>query len=212
MIKYASIVITTLTAALYTLGLTFYQSYLLELGIEETLFPMTIDRTIFHGFIASTSMSAKVIMWFLLAAEGVVLIAALIGFIIKIAKKKHIFKDAQTNTNASGQSYQAAANQDESFLNFSYKMLVIAVITVFSYLGIILVLIASGQSGKEAALRFKENAKNKAISAVNISLKNGNKILKVYPIVYNQNQCSFYDGAKTFVLSLNEIYKLETEK
>lgn len=212
MIKYVSIIITTLTAALYTLGFTFYQSYLLELGVEESLFPMTIDRTIFHGFVASTTMSAKGILWFLLAAEGVVLIATLGGFIIKLAKKKCIFKNAQTNTDASGQSCQGDVKQEESFLNFSYKMLVIASITVFSYLGIILVLIASGQSGKEAALRFKEKAKNNIISAVNISLKNDEKIIKVYPIVCNQNQCSFYDGSRTFVLSLNEIQKIETEK
>jgi len=75
MFKQASVIITLVTATLYTLGLTFYQGYLFELGVEETLFPLTVDRTLFQGFVSITTMGAKALAYLYLTALSVTIVA-----------------------------------------------------------------------------------------------------------------------------------------
>lgn len=88
MLKHASVIISFITAALYTLGFTYHQGYLHDFGITDSMFTLSIDQTVFKGFLSLSTMGATAIVWFFLAAEGV-LLTALIGSAI-VKKTQHI--------------------------------------------------------------------------------------------------------------------------
>ena len=46
------------TACLYTYGLTYHQGSLAYWGLEETMFPLTLERSLFQGFVASSQLGA----------------------------------------------------------------------------------------------------------------------------------------------------------
>jgi len=206
MIKYSTIITTIITAALYTLGSTYYQGFLGKLGIEESLFRMAVDRTLFHGMIATTSMGTKAIMWFLLAAEGVVITAAFGGILFKYARKLITLKKGINTKKLINSSEDKTEN---SFLIFSYKMFAIAVATFLVYFGIILILMASSRAGKEAAIKFIKNTESGKIQKSTITFKDNRPHIQAFPIICNENQCSYYDGMNSFIVNLSEIQKIE---
>jgi hypothetical protein len=205
--KYTTIFITIITAALYALGLTFYQGYLGELGIEESLFPMAVDRTLFHGLIATTKMSFKAILWFLLAAEGVVLVAAISSFIFKIARKL-ISPKIQLTPAASVATLGVEDN--DNFLTFSYKVFAIAVATLLVYVGVLLILMAAGRAGKETAISFKENIESENGRRVSIIFKDDRPPMQASPVICNQYQCSYYGEVGSFIVNLSEIKAIQS--
>lgn len=48
------------------------------MGLEETLFPLTVDRTLFYGFFALLDLSAAQVVYFVFAAETIALVALVI--------------------------------------------------------------------------------------------------------------------------------------
>lgn len=51
-------VIPVITAVLYLLGTAYYQGYLAGFGLEDSLFPLATDRSLFSGFVAFVSFGA----------------------------------------------------------------------------------------------------------------------------------------------------------
>lgn len=205
MSKYASVGITIFTAALYVLGLTFYQGFLNELGIEESLFPMPIDRTLFYGFVASANMSSKAAMWFFLAAEGTVLFALIGSFVGKILKRNKFF-----TTSSVSEGDEKNDVENSSFYNFSKKMFTISILFLFGFIGIFLILFASGKAGREVAVKFKQSIENSLIIPVSINFKKSAQVIKAFPIVCNEYQCSYYTKTgKTLVFNLDDIESIE---
>ena len=47
------------TASLFTYGLTYHQGFLAYWGLEETMFPLSLERSLFQGFVASSHLGAK---------------------------------------------------------------------------------------------------------------------------------------------------------
>lgn len=68
MLRTALTVLPIRTAGLYLLGLTYHHGFLAKFGIEETLLPLSVDRTLFQGFVAFTTLSAKPFLYSLVAA------------------------------------------------------------------------------------------------------------------------------------------------
>ena len=58
----SAIILATITAVLYVHGLTFYQGFLRYWGIEESLFPITFERTLFQGYIAYLYLGASALL------------------------------------------------------------------------------------------------------------------------------------------------------
>ncbi len=97
MLKHASIVISILLASLYSIGLTFHQGYLRTLGIEETQFQLSLDGLFFQGFFATTDLSTGAIVWLVMAASGVVIVANLGMLMIEVINKLNLKSIFQPN-------------------------------------------------------------------------------------------------------------------
>ena len=170
MLKHASIIITLVTATLYTLGLTFYQAYLFELNIEETQFPLTVDRIMFQGFVSATRMGARSIVFLYLTALGVVIVAMIGNISLRSLKNHKIAKIFATSFSSSED-----AEMGDGFLAFSFKLLENASYLIVLFMLGLGVLILCGKAGQELAIEFRERCKNGQIYSVTISMKNSQK-------------------------------------
>jgi len=210
MLKHASVIISMITATLYTLGLTFHQGYLREFGINDSMFSLSIDQTLFQGFVSLSTMGASAVVWFFVAAEGV-LVTALIGeYIINRVNK---IKQVITSNSESDKS-EPNINEDRydinKFSGFSYRMLMLAAALLVLFIGIIFALIASDKSGKEAALKFKEKATSGKLFKSTILLKEGNKSVDGYIITSSQNQVAYFSENETAILNTSDISNIRS--
>jgi len=208
MLKHASIIITLVSATLYTLGLTFYQSYLLELNIEETQFPLAVDRVLFQGFLSVTTMGAKAIGYLYLTTLGVIIVAMIGSIFLELAKKHKIAKKiAIWSTKVSDES-----EMEEGFLLFSLKVAENASYLILFFLLGLIVLILSGKVGQEAAIEFKERCKTEQNYSVSIVMKKTGIKHVGYPVVCSNWQCAYYVDGKTIVLNKSDINEIITVK
>ncbi|SKA02046.1 hypothetical protein SAMN02745119_02359 [Trichlorobacter thiogenes] len=210
MLKHASVIISMITATLYTLGLTFHQGYLREFGINDSLFPLSIDQTIFQGFVSLSTMGASAVVWFFVAAE-LVLVTALIGeFIINRVNKIRQVTPSNFTSDKSESNINEGIYDINKFSGFSYRMLILATALLVLFIGILFALIASDKSGKEAALRFKENAASDKLFKSTILLKAGNKSTDGYIITSSQNQVAYFAGNETTILNNSDISSIRS--
>ena len=207
MLKHAAVFITLATAGLYTLGLAFHLGFLAELGIEETLFPLSLDRTLFQGFVSFTHMGVKAIVLLLVAAEGIVLVGLAANLVISLAKKSDWLEN-KTATLIERKN-ESSRPPRSGFVQFAHKMLVYSSVLFIVFMGTLVVVFLSDIAGRESALKLKENVRNGLLKTTSIALKEGNKELKGVSIVCNQNQCAYYVGSQVVIVNLSDI-KSET--
>lgn len=207
--NYLSVILSITTAGLYTLGFTYHQGYLREFGITDSLFPLSVDRALFEGFVSLSSMGATAVVWFILAAEGVLILAVTGTFVLKLmAKKKWFVKSFSQITNES----PGTKNDEDgnSFIMFSKTMLMYSLVLFFMFIGILFVLIASDKSGTEAAKRFKGNAINKKIKYSKIILRNTNIELEGAVIASSRTNVAFLTTDKVVVLNMSDIARIDS--
>lgn len=197
MIKHLSIIITLITATLYVLGLTYYQSFLRSLGIEETQFPLSIDRVLFQGFVSSANMGFKALVWFYLTAFGVVAVALVGMFVFDLFKEHKLLK--LINDKRVLQKNETKAKS--SFTDFALKMFeyVSGVLVVF--IGVFVVLIVSDNIGKEAAKNTIEKCANGELPQQIVRLANKQKEVSGCPIVCNSSQCAYLTADRVLVIN-----------
>ena len=154
MLKHAPVAISIILAALYALGLSFHQGYLRTLGIEETQFQLSIDRIFFQGFFATADLGTGAIIWLIMAASGVVIVANLGVLFIEIINKLELKTYIPTWLFSKDEN-----NLNHPFTEFSLKIFLYVVVLFGIYIGSLLVLIASDNSGTAHAEKFIENTK-----------------------------------------------------
>ncbi len=203
MLKHASVIITLVTATLYTLGLVFYQAYLFELNIEETQFPLTVDRVLFQGFVSATSMGATAIAYLYLTALGVITVAMVGDIILERVKDHKIAKKITSIFSVSEETKELGG-----FLGFSFTILKKAsYLFVFFMLGLA-VLVLCEKAGQESAIEFKERCKNGKNYSVTITMKNTPEKIVGYPVVCSNQQCVYLVNGKSIVVNKSDIERV----
>jgi len=206
MLKHASIIITLTTAILYTLGLTFYQGYLFELGVEETQFPLTVDRTLFQGFISITTMGAKAIVYLYLTALCVTIVAMVGNIFLEQIKTHMVAKKIAGLFSSTSEETEIK----EGFMSFSLKVAENAsYLILFFFFGLV-VLVLCEKAGQEAAIEFKQRCERGEIYPVSISLKNSEEVFAGYSIVCSNWQCVYLVNGTAIVLNKSDIRKVVT--
>ena len=73
--KYIPIFLTSITALLYVIGITYYESFLSIFGIDKSQFPISFDIMLFKGFVSTVVLGSKGLLYFYFSAIGIVLIS-----------------------------------------------------------------------------------------------------------------------------------------
>jgi len=216
-LDHASVFISLVLASFYGLGLLYHKSFLREFGIEETQFPLSIDRTFYQGFFALAELTAPNIMFVILCAAGVLLTAYLAALLVEIAKRVNVVKPILLrlqNVFTSNSEIVEFHPAIERFTEFSTKVFWYVCAAVFSYLSILLILIAAEHAGKANAERYKDKIANKEIiqDTLLVEISKGKlETYKGYSIVCNSSQCAYFDGNSTSVFNDSSVKTLSSK-
>jgi hypothetical protein len=200
MLKHASVIISLLLAGLYALGLTFQQGYLRELGLEETQFALSIDRTFFQGFVSAIDMGSKGLGYLFLSAAGIVLIAELGVFIGDWINRTDIY--LKIKSAFMGNNSQVA---ESAFGKLSVKLFAYIGLAIVLYVLLLVALIMSGRSGEEYAKSFIKRTSKGVLHKQSIMLKSEEKPIVGYSIICSTLQCAYYVEGRTMVLNHRDI-------
>lgn len=217
LLDHAPVLISLVLASFYGIGLMYHQSFLRAFGIEETQFPLSIDRTFYQGFFALAELTAPNIMFVILCAAGVVLTVYFATLFLVVAKRVNVAKSLLTkvrdlfSSNSEKVEFHPAI---EKFTEFSTKVFWYVSAAVLSYLSVLLVLIAAEHAGKANAQRYKDKIANNEIAEDTLLVETSKGQLetyKGYSIVCNTSQCAYFDGNTTSVFNDSLVKTLNSK-
>lgn len=200
-------VLPIVTAGLYLLGLTYHQGFLEGFNIEESLFPLSVDRTLFQGFVAFMTLSAKPFYYSLIAAAAVFstgVMAAVISSNQRVRNWGHLLAS----------KLRQPSNKDplsESAFLCIDKMitaLIYAGIVIFIYLGLFIVAISATKSGKEQALHFIDSANKSKEGFVTLYLPNNTDPVIGKPILCSSSHCAYWLGNEAILYRNESVEKI----
>lgn len=198
MLKHVSVYITLITAILYTLGLNYYLGFLGEFGLQESMFPLTLDQTIYSGLVPMILIGIKPILWLLLAIGVVLVFASIVDFSLKwLQKKRAVDTNAPETTTASNDKSRYEIGADRLFI------FTIVILLVFG--GALFISWASAEAGKAAAQKYDERIKQGDFNSKSIFLKEGEEVLKGYSIMSSSQQYAFMIDGKPTVFNMADI-------
>lgn len=213
-LNHASIAISLILAALYALGLNFHLSFLKNLGIEETQFPLTIDRVFYQGFFVFADLTAPKIGFIIICASGVAITAYIAILFVEVAKKSNFMKPIiiwLQSKFKKGRSQTELHPALEGFSLFSTKVFWYICIGTLLYISILITLMAAEHAGKSHAEKYKEKilAGSLAVDYLLVEESKGKVIeYKGYSIICNSSQCAYYDGNNSSVFNHNTVRSL----
>lgn len=186
-------------ASLYFLGICFYQGFTRIMGVEETLFPISVDRTLFNGFFALLDLSIPQIGYFLLAAEIIALVAMTTVFLsssIRVRSAVGAWLICHSHDKKTAAPLEAPS-QVTTFANFSARMFVYAAVIFFTFLGILLSGIVADKSGQATANNFLRKIEDRRQPSVDLFLVGQNQPIVAYPILCSATHCAFLINKKS---------------
>ena len=213
----ASVIISLVLASFYGLGLIYHLRFLKSFGIEETQFPLSIDRIFYQGFFAFAELTAPNIGFVVLCAAGVVLTSYIAIVVVGLATHFNLLKSIITRLQSLRNGKAKPINLNPkliSFTEFSSKAFFYICAGVSLYLGVILMLIAAEHAGDANAKRYKEKIKNGEIAVDTLIVETTTGKLeeyKGYSIVCNNQQCAYFDGLESSVFSHSTVKSLKSK-
>lgn len=209
MLQTALTVLPIVMASLYLLGLTFHQGFLLEFGIEETLFPLSVDRTLFQGFVALMTLGAKPLYYAVIAMLAVfstALLAVLLASNQRIRSWGHrLVVWLIPSSNTKPLSAGASRIFDRVSAAFIYAVGALAI-----YIALLVVALTATKSGREQASHLKEQAAKNGDDVVVLYPSNGASPITGKPILCNTLHCAYWLGKEAVILKHESVERIVT--
>lgn len=187
MSKNLPILITLSSAAMYVLGLTYYQSYLNGLGFSEIQFPLTFDRIVFKGFIASfrAGLVSTGILYIL--SLGVFIVAVIGSFLFEFLRYKLNVNVKILNAGV----VEKAAKELGRFELFTFQIVTFAMVMLLFFTVLLVVFLCSGLLGKEAAKNFREDCFSDSNNMIEVSIRDNMTSFSGCVVACNDHQCGY---------------------
>lgn len=200
-------VLPVLSAGLYLLGTAYYQGYLATYGIDDSLFPISTERTLLVGFIAFVNVGFIPLGYTVLAFMCLVfavLVAAVLSstpmlhnlkaaFLAKVARFRHAKSIPESIENLTGKG--------ESIYTY------LAGIFICCFL-MILGASASGKSGSKHAEKEMESFASGQGSFVTVVSSLLPTSAKAKKIVCSASHCAFWLGTETVILRHDSLDRI----
>ena len=202
MLKNLSLILALTTASLYVFGLTYHQGYLLYWGLEETLFQLSFERTLFQGFVATSSFGAN-------ALVGLVTVSAILFLGVLVTLEAHsLIKQKEWFVSFSKKIDRITQTSNHVETPKSVKLsaifLAVSLWVLGAFIVLLLLLIVAGHFGERAA-KNQLKALSKPENKLNqISIK-GEPPINASPIICSDKHCAFLIDGKTKIIPLDDI-------
>jgi hypothetical protein len=197
------------TASLYLLGESFYEGYLRELRIEETLFPLTVDEKLFYGVISFVELGISQVLNFILATEVIAGVALVIVALSTSSKWRSYLKlsSFKFSRRKSRTAQITPPRGLVKFADFSIKVFVFSVAILFIILGVVFAGYLSEKAGENNAKNYLKKIRQGKVNPVDLYLVGELLPSKAYPIMCSSTHCSFLIGNKAVIYRHDQIQK-----
>lgn len=194
--KHLGVLITLLSAILYFLGLTYYQSFLLELGVEETQFPLSIDRILFQGFVSSIHLGVESLAYFLIIVLGVVSVVFLCVLFLEFVKEFAPIKKLSNKL----KGLKSDEVKPDKLVDFAVNIFEFSIYIVIALLVILFVALASQYVGGKAGQVFISQCLSGDLRKHKVRVAENQENILACPIVCNSSECAYLEGKVTKVI------------
>lgn len=210
MLRIVLTVLPIITAGLYLIGLAFHQGYLDEFGIEETLFPLSVDRTLFQGFVAFLTLGAKPIVYSLLAVMVLFISAVTVAVLSSSERIRNWTSMVVTKLKPKKQIKSTIPTWASELIDTAANMFIYIAIIFFLYASLLLVAIFATQSGKEQSIQFIKGATDLEKGYVTLHIENSAETMTGKPIICGSTYCAYWVGSKVTLLKNDSVSKIIT--
>ena len=207
MLQTALTVLPIVTAGLYLLGLTYHQGFLEGFGIEETLFPLSVDRTLFQGFVASMMLGAKPFFYSLVAASAIFLTAVL-GALISSSQRVRALVRSISAWLRRVIRRQPVSDTGSQWVDKAGVVCVYIIAGFMIYLALLLVALVSTKGGKEQAQLFIAKAAQSKEGYVTLYISENSAPVIGKPIMCGASHCAFWLGKEAVLYSSDVIVRV----
>ena len=206
-IKNLSLILALTTASLYVFGLTYHQGYLLYWGLEETLFQLSFERTLFQGFVATSSFGANALVG-LVTVSAILFLGALVTLQVhSLIKQKEWFVSLSKRINAITQTNNNI--ETPKAIKLTAIFLAISLWLLGAFIVLLLFLIVAGHFGERAA-KNQFQALSKPEKKPNLISIKGEKPVNANSIICSDKYCAFLIDGKTKTIPLDDISFIES--
>lgn len=219
LLKNSAILVTSLTAFFYLVGISFHQGYMSEFGITSKVFPLPFNEAILNGFATSIHILWSSKWYILYTIIGIFILIVLLTLIDEKIIRTEVIKDQKQQEKSNTHNESKKSN---SFLNniivriewlgnLLYAFLIYMIIFVALIGGTIYI---SNNYGKKTASKFKSNFKSQIKNGDNENIKmirftwNGSE-MKGAVISSSSNYLLIYtEKLKTVIINHSELKQL----
>ncbi|WP_263770053.1 hypothetical protein [Propionivibrio soli] len=194
------------TAALYVLGISFYQGFVGAWGLEESLFPIAVDRTLFYGFFALMDRSAVQLVYFVFATEAIALVALAIVVLSTSARIRNYFDN----------KFKASPPKEEEreikppkaiawFWQWTTYTFFFSIAVLLIVLGFLFAASLADRSGRETAAFMLKRIEAGRRSPIDLYLTGHAEPIKAHSILCSGTHCAFLIGKQSITYRLDQI-------
>lgn len=209
MIQTVLTVLPIVTAGLYLLGLTYHQGFLEGFGIEETLFPLSVDRTLFQGFVAFMTLGATPFAYSLVAAMAIAITAVLAAAISSNQRIRNWGHWLVTKFQQPSRA-EPLSERAPKWIDKAGALAIYLVIAFLIYLALLIVALAATKSGKEQASHFIEKSAKSKDGFVTLHFPNGAASVTGKPIFCSASHCAYWLGAEAVLYKNESVERVVT--
>ncbi len=199
--------IPLISAGFYLFGVCSHQGFLKMLGIEETLFPLSVDRILYQGFSSLITISVTPFSYSFL---GVLILFSVSTFIAFIFSNDYM-SDLGRSVIAKLRSFRKAESKARLSSSFLDKVFLFCFYFLFIF-GIYFALLIIGtiaeRSGKEQAISFIKNSTINRNGFVTLYPFDKSSSVNGWPIICNLNYCAYWLGTEAIILRHDSLDRI----
>lgn len=208
MIRIVLTILPIITAGLYLIGLAFHQGYLEAFGIEETLFPLSVDRTLFQGLAALLTLGANAIIYSLLAVMVLFISAVTVAVLSSNEMIRNWTNLSVNKFKPKMQVKSTIPTWASELIETTANMLVYIGIVFFLYAALLLVAIFATLSGKEQSIQFIKKTADLKSGYVTLHIENSTDTLIGKSIICGSPYCAYWVDNEVVLLKNDSISKV----
>lgn len=202
-------VLPVVSAGLYLLGAMYHQGYLYGFGLEDSLFPLAIEKTLLSGFVAFISFGL-VPMLYAIAAILVLLFTVLVATVLSstIRVKRWQAKIAAKLPSRSSKSESSPTMKH--FIDKSESIYGYMVGTFLLIFSLLIIALLSMKSGQEQAQKEIETFKDKKDNWVMLYTGALPAPTRAKQIICSTSHCAFWLGDEAIILRHENVERIVT--
>ncbi|MGJ7498364.1 hypothetical protein ACSFA8_25325 [Variovorax sp. RT4R15] len=200
-------VLPVLSAGLYLFGATYLQGYLNAFGVDDSMFPASIDRLLFSGFIALVTFGLVPYVYAflaMLALVAAVLIAAVLSSVPRVQRWQTILTKKVGNL----RSDRKPSPVVNALLDKGETIYVYALGTFAIALLLVLLVVLSSRTGKEQAEREIDSFSQGKGNYVQLLADMTPMAIKAKQVICGATHCAFWTGNETIILRHEQVKQI----